>query len=177
MGLSAGALKLAGFLMAHGLWSISEQSAADVYVPQALCETASGERRLITFDAATQEQSLEDARSFMGSTAGQFAECAISRKSEVGLGDGQSTSALVIELSSAGQEVTVLQAFSPASGENGFRLLGDELLLDPRGTPLPRGDANAAIVSLREGAADHPGTARNWASWNTDRDPVSPLEM
>lgn len=174
MSLSAGALQLAGFLMAHGFWTLSEQSAGDSYVPQALCETSAGERRLVSFDAPTPEQSLEEARGFMGSAAGQFAECAFSRQTEIPLGADRSTPALVIQLTGNGRDITILQPYRPASAAEGFRLLGDEVLLDERG-PLPPGEANSAIASLREGAADHPGTEQSWSDWNRGRDSVSPL--
>ena len=68
MSLSAGALQLAGFLMAHGFWTIADAAPGDRYVPQALCETADGERRLVTFDAPSEDESLAQADTFMGST-------------------------------------------------------------------------------------------------------------
>ena len=174
MALSASALQLAGFLMVHAFWTISDQAPGDAYVPQALCETDAGERRLVSFDAPTSDESLAQARSFMGSAAGQFAECAFTREAEFP-GNGGPAHTLVIQLSGRGQDVTVLQAFNPASAQGGFHLLGDEVLLDRRGVPLPRSESNPAIVSLREGAADHPGTEEQWAQWNTGRDPVNPL--
>lgn len=175
MALSAGALQLAGFLLAHGFWTISEQTAQDRYVPQALCETVAGERRLVTFDAPTPEQSQADARSFMGSSAGQFARCAFSRDAQVPLGQGQSATALVIDLRDGGRELTIVQAYRPAVANGGFALLGDELVLDSSGAPLLRSEEGAAITALREGAADHPALSEKWPQWNSDRDPVSPL--
>lgn len=177
MSLSAGALQLAGFLLAHGVWTIAEQPAGERYVPQALCETAAGERRLISFDAATPDQSLADARGFMGSAAGQFAECAVARQADVAYGEGRTTPALVIELTAAGSDVTIVQAYRSASATDGFRLLGDEVLLDTRGQPLSHGDTNAGIAALREGAADHPGIEERWQAWNSGRDPSGPLAM
>ena len=174
MSLSAGALQLAGFLLAHGFWTISDQPG-HAYVPQALCETAGGDRRLITFDAATPEQSDAEARSFMGSAAGQFAECAFAHQSSLESSTGGDAEALTIELTTSGRAITIVQAFRPGTAEGGFRLLGDELLLDEGGTVLPRSEINPAIVALREGAADHPGLGDKWAQWNTGRDPVNPL--
>lgn len=175
MALAASALQLAGFLLAHGFWTISEETAQDRYVPQALCETVAGERRMITFDAATPEQSQADANSFMGSSAGQFARCAFSRDAQVPLGKGQSTAALVIELRDGGRELTILQAYRPAVADGGFALLGDELVLDSSGAPLLRSEEGSAIVALREGAADHPALSDKWPQWNSNREPVSPL--
>lgn len=175
MPLGAAALQLAGFLMAHGLWTISELPADGRYSPQALCETRDGERRLVSFDAPDINVALAEADQFMGSTAGQFAQCAIARTDEVRTNQGATATALLIELTGGEGELTVLQAYRPAWEQGGFRLLGDELLLDVRGGVVPRADANPAIVSLREGAADHPGLDTKWAEWNTGRDPLNPL--
>ena len=175
MALGAAALQLAGFLLAHGLWTISELPAEGRYTPQALCETSGGERRLVSFDAADENVALAEADAFMGSTAGQFAQCAFARTDEVRTNQGATARALLIELTGREGDLTVLQAYRPAHAEGGFRLLGDELLLDMGGTVLPRADANPAIVSLREGAADHPGLDEKWVEWNTGRDPANPL--
>lgn len=170
MALSAGALQLAGFLMVHGFWTISEQAPADHFFPQALCETQGGERRLQHFDAATLDQSYAQAQDFLKTSAPQFAYCAFARQTELALADNENVSALVIELSGSGQGLTILQVYSPPGSTGGFRLVGNEVVLQPNGMRLSRGDTNAAIVSLREGAADHPGTESKWADWNKGRD-------
>ena len=81
----------------------------------------------------------------------------------------------MIDLVGAGETMAIVQVYRPAGEAGGFRLLGDELLLDERGTVLPRAVANPVIVSLREGAADHPGIEERWREWNTGRDPANPL--
>lgn len=173
--LSAGALQLAGFLLAHGFWTISAEPAGEHYVPQALCETAQGDRRLITFGAPSEDESLAQAKTFMGSTAGQFAECAFSQETEVETNQGNKARALMIDLVSEGRTLTIVQAYRPAAEGAAFQLLGDELMLDDGGVVLPRSMSNPAIVALREGAADHPGLGDQWIQWNTGRDPVNPL--
>lgn len=175
MPFSASALQLAGFLLAHGFWTISAQGPDDRYVPQALCETTEGDRRLVSFDAPTEDQALAEAKSFMGSTAGQFAECAFSQETEVQTNQGKAARALMIDLVGGGGDVTIVQAYRPAAAEGGFRLLGEELILGDGGTVMSRADANPAIVAIREGAADHPGLGDMWTQWNLGRDPVNPL--
>ena len=170
MALSAGALQLAGFLMVHGFWTISEQAPAEPFFPQALCETQGGERRLQHFDAPTLDESYVRAQDFLKTSAPQFAYCAFVRQTELALSDSENVSALVIELSGSGQGLTILQVYSPSGSTGGFRLMGNEVVLQPNGMRLSRGDTNAAIVSLREGAADHPGTEGKWADWNKGRD-------
>jgi hypothetical protein len=68
--------------------------------------------------------------------------------------------------------MTVVQAYRPAA--QGFRLLGDELMMGDSG-PLPPLPAAQAAAAMREGAIDHPGLGDKWSQWEQARDPVSPL--
>ena len=68
--------------------------------------------------------------------------------------------------------MTVVQVFWPAA--QGFRLLGDELVMGDGG-PLPPLPAAQAAAAMREGAIDHPGLGEKWQEWEAGRDRVSPL--
>jgi hypothetical protein len=178
MALPTGAMQLAGFLMAHALWTTAELPAEGVYVPQALCQTAGGDRQLVSFDAPDHKQSMEQARAFLESTAPGYADCALAHEAliDTGVDTGHgAVNALVIDLFEGGNPlVTVVQPFRPAAEAGGFRLLGNEVLIDTRG-PVPPLQADAAIGPLHEGASDHPGLGEQWAKWNSTRDPHSPF--
>lgn len=178
MAIAPGALQLAGFLMAHAFWITSELPPGKSYVPQALCENAHGERRMVTFDAPTPAEQIEKGRVFLGSTGAQFAECVLARQTAID-GPGGAVDVLAFDLfSGTDNQLTVLQAFRAPHPEAApaapFRLRGLEVLFTVSGG-LPRGMADQTRDGLREGATDHPGTEDKWAAWNADREPETPI--
>lgn len=171
-GLPTAALQLAGFLMAHAFWTVSDLPAGSHYQPQSLCMRGDGNRSLSTFEGATTLEQDEQAKAFITGGASQWPDCAIARQVRVGTPKGD-VDALVIDVVQYGGSVmTVVQAFHPGPSE--FRLLGDELLMGDGG-PLPPLPAAQAAAAMREGAMDHPGLGDRWSQWEAARDPVSPL--
>lgn len=172
MPLPAGPLQLAGFLMAHAFWTVSDLPADARYVPQTLCETARGERQMTSFEAESEEASLRQAEAYLEAAAPAFAACALARQAAVRLGN-EPVPALVIELVEGGTPVvTVVQPFRPAA-QGGFALLGDEVVMDGRG-PLAPLQAAQAAGEVRAGASDHPGLGEKWTAWNQGRLPLAP---
>ncbi|WP_298284421.1 hypothetical protein [Novosphingobium sp.] len=170
--LPTAALQLAGFLMAHAFWTASELPAGASYQPQSLCMRSDGSRQLQSFDGATPKEQDDKARAFITGGAAQWPDCAIARQVKVGTPAGD-VDALVIDVVQSGSNVmTVVQAFRPAP--QGFRLLGDELVMGDGG-PLPPLPAAQAAAAMREGAIDHPGLGDKWQAWEMARDRVSPL--
>ncbi|MFN3468914.1 MAG: hypothetical protein ACK4Z7_04365 [Novosphingobium sp.] len=171
-GLPTAALQLAGFLMAHAFWSASELPAGSSYQPQSLCMRSDGNRQLQSFEGASPKEQDEAARAFISGAAAQWPDCAVARQVKVDTPAGE-VDALVIDVVQYGGSVmTVVQAFRPAA--QGFRLLGDELMLSDNG-PLPPLPAAQAAAAMREGALDHPGMGEKWQQWEQDRDRTSPL--
>lgn len=175
MALPAAALQLAGFLLAHAFWTVSEMPEGGHYVPQALCMNAAGNRTLTSFDAATPTDEAAKAKAFIGTGSNAYADCAIARQMRVGTPAGDVDALVIDVVQGEGSLVTVVQAYRPAA-KGGFRLLGDELMLGDGGplAPLPAAHAAAA---LREGASDHPGLGDKWSEWSGARDPVNPLQQ
>ncbi len=170
--LPTAALQLAGFLMAHAFWATSELPAGASYQPQSLCMRGDGSRQLQSFEGATPKEQDDKARAFITGGAAQWPDCAIARQVKVGTPAGD-VDALVIDVVQSGSNVmTVVQAFRPAP--QGFRLLGDELVMGDGG-PLPPLPAAQAAAAMREGAIDHPGLGDKWQAWEMARDRVSPL--
>ena len=178
MPITPAALQLAGFLMAHAFWITADLPPGKAYVPQALCENARGERRLVTFDAPTSAEQLEKGRVFLGSTGAQFSECVLARQTAID-GPAGPVDVLSFDLfSGTDNQLTVLQAFRPAHADSSpptpFRLRGLEVLFTVSGG-LPRGLADQTRDGLREGATDHPGTEDKWAAWNAGREAETPI--
>src|SRR3989442_15084255 len=55
---------LAGFVLAHAAWSASDLPKGDLLVPVAVIEVK-GERRLLRFEAETQEQAIARGKAAM----------------------------------------------------------------------------------------------------------------
>ena len=171
-GLPIAALQLAGFLMAHAFWSVSDLPPGGHYQPQSLCMRSDGNRALNAFEGATPLEQDAKARAFIKDGAGQWPDCAIARQVRVNTPTGE-VDALVIDVVQYGGNVmTVVQAFRP--GPKDFRLLGDELMMGDNG-PLPPLPAAQAAAAMREGAVDHLALGDKWSQWEAARDPVSPL--
>jgi hypothetical protein len=61
---------LAGFVLAHAAWSISDVPKGELLIPLAVVESA-GQRQLIRFEAPTQEAAIAKGKATL---AGQQAE-------------------------------------------------------------------------------------------------------
>jgi len=58
---------LAGFVLAHAAWSVSDLPKGELLVPLAVVETG-GKRQLLRFEAQTQEQSIAEAKATLSSS-------------------------------------------------------------------------------------------------------------
>ncbi len=171
-GLPTAALQLAGFLMAHAFWTVSDLPAGSHYQPQSLCMRGDGNRSLQTFEGATTLEQDEAAKAFITDGASRWPDCAITRQVRVGTPKGDVDALVIDVVQYGGSVITVVQAFQP--GPTDFRLLGDEVLMSNDG-PLPPLPAAQAAAMMREGAIDHPGLGGKWDQWEAARDGVSPL--
>src|SRR5512132_1724097 len=62
---------LAGFVLAHAAWSVSDLPKGELLVPLAVVETG-GQRQLLRFEAQTQEQSIAEAKATLTKRQGQL---------------------------------------------------------------------------------------------------------
>lgn len=162
--VSASALKLAGFLMAHAFWIISDLDQGDAYVPQALCEGSAG-RELFVFEADTQAEAVAKGKSFMAENAASYDRCAFARDGHVQTKEGYIDVLSIDVVERKARGLTIIQAYLKAE-TTGLALLGDEELLAREGDPAPPSDA---VASLRAGAAEHEHARLVWEKLNTNR--------
>lgn len=170
--LTAPAIKLGGFLLAHALWIISELPPGDPYTPQALCEGSEG-RELLVFEADTQEEAITKGKMFMDTALTRFDRCAFAR-------DGVVTSDSVIDVVSVDiidgkDRQTVVQAYAPAA-EQPFRLLGNELVASHHAAGQATEIARTRQL-LHEGAAEHRAAAQAWGELNRGRTMSGPFSL
>ena len=120
-------LKLAGFLMVHALWVMSELTEGDLYVPSALCETAKGDRELVVFEAESQVEAIERGKAFLQSPPDRFVRCAFARDGRVNTAAGYVD---ILNVSmwerSKGEVAIVTQPYRPPFKKS-FALLGSEV--------------------------------------------------
>ena len=163
---SGTALKLAGYLLAHAVWVVSELEEGEAYVPQALCETTDGSRELFVFEAQTQAESVERGKQFLAERHAVFERCAFARDGQVN-GEIGYVDVLILDIVE-GPLPPKLTLIQPYRRFPEFSLLGDELLLTDKGQ-LEASAADYAAEALRSGAIEHPGAVATWMKLDANR--------
>lgn len=157
------ALLLGGFTLAHAAWSISDG-------PCLLCPLAiiqrSGERKLIRFEAASQQEAIERGKSTLANlkddavTCWAFAREGLYRELDV------KTDVLTIELWSceSSRRLSLLERFEPYAKRQRFRLLGHlEILLE--GQIQEQATVLNILRVVRRGVSEHSKVAPLWHTW------------
>ena len=169
---SASALKLAGFLMAHALWVISDFGEGDAYVPQVLCEKSGGGRELFVFEAKTQVEAIERGKRFLMEQSAAFESCVFARDGQVRQGDSY-VDVLTLDVfeSALPSKLTIIQPYEKAGS---LKLLGDEVLAG-HNRQLSKSEEGDARENFRLGASEHQGAGSIWNVLNSTRSqrPVS----
>jgi hypothetical protein len=171
--LSRQALSLAGFTLAHAVWSVSDTAEDDLLCPLAMLEL-DGERRLVRFEAATQEAAVAQGKAAMDearkeSNAWAFAHEATWRPSGA---EQPAQDLIVVECWSEGMDVSavVLQPFARATKGDAFRLL-ESPTLAVNGYVVDAAVAEPALGAVRAGVESHEVAGRHWAEWERHEAP------
>jgi hypothetical protein len=168
---SAEILQLAGFTLAHAAWNVSDLPADELLAPLALLQEH-GERRLVRFEATTQEEAIAAGKAAMDDAYQSTDGWAFAREG-VWRPAGEST---------APQDVLVLDFWghpmeAPASIVLPFRRLNErlpfQLLSEPvfvvEGRMMRSEDSRPLLAALADGVQSHDAVAPLWASWQADR--------
>ncbi len=166
--VSESALRLAGFLLAHATWIITDLDPGELYVPQALC-LKDGQLSLSVFEADTQVEAVANGKAFMKEEAGNFDGCAFARDGLVRQGD-TAIDTLTIDMANEDGDF-VLTMIQPYSKRDGMRLLGAETFLTPDGSMTSDETADALRPIIHEGADSHAGANKNWTALTSSRLP------
>jgi hypothetical protein len=75
------AVPLAGFVLAHAVWSVSDLLEGELLVPLAMTEKA-GQRELHRFEAETQEQGIANCKTAIGKLSGKVDTWAFAREGQ-----------------------------------------------------------------------------------------------
>lgn len=157
------ALLLAGFVLAHAAWSVSD--APELLVPLAIVER-SGQRETMRFEATTQQEAIAQGKAKMATLGGDVDEWAFARE---GLFDerGGKVDVISIDIGAKGsaQRITLIQRFEPYAKRKHFRLLGDpEVVID--GNLQDSAKVKDLLAIVRRGVSQHSKVASLWDSWH-----------
>jgi hypothetical protein len=157
------ALLLAGFVLAHAAWSISD--APDLLVPLAVVER-NGQREIMRFEADTQEEAIAHGKAEMATLSGDVDEWAFAREGLFNQKEGK-VDVISIDIGVKGntQRITLIQRFEPYAKRNHFRLPGDsEVVID--GHLQDSTKFKGLLVSVRRGVSQHSKVAPLWDGWH-----------
>lgn len=162
MRISENTLHLAGFALAHAAWSVSDLSAGDLLCPLAFVEEA-GERKLLRFEAASQEQAIGNALATLDEKRLLGNSWAFVREGVVRKGE-EELDVLVAMVWAPGmaEPLCFTQPFEPFAKRGTFRVLGKLEVVNVEGSTEGH-DMIAEIV--REGIFQHSKVAPLWPQW------------
>jgi hypothetical protein len=161
------ALSLAGFALAHAAWSISEAEPDEMLCPLGVVQERDGERRILRFEADTQEQAIIAGKDAMHRASGEVAAWAFAREGAWRkMGAEKTGDVLAIDFWSIGMTdvATLVQPFSRAQRGGRFRIGGVPTLL-LGDTLLARDVAQPVVQAIVAGVHAHSAVAELWPSW------------
>jgi hypothetical protein len=157
------ALLLAGFVLAHAAWSISD--APDLLVPLAMVER-NGQREIMRFEADTQEEAIAHGKAKMATLSGDVDVWAFAREGLFNEKEGKvDVISVHIGVKGSAQRITLIQRFEPYAKRNHFRLIGDpEVVID--GNLQDPTKVKDLLVSVRRGVSQHSKADSLWDGWH-----------
>jgi len=163
MAISETALLLAGFVLAHAAWSVSDDP--ELLVPLAIVER-SGQRELMRFEADTQSEAVAHGKDKMAALGNDVDDWAFARE---GLANenGEKVDVISLDIGVKGstQRITLIQRFEPYAKRHHFRLLGEPgVLIDGRLQDPTK--VKDILATVRRGVAQHSKAAALWDGWH-----------
>jgi len=154
---------LAGFVLAHAAWSISDLPKGELLVPLAIVEK-NGQRQLLRFEAQTQEQAIAEGKTTLTNRQPELDAWAFGREGLMPEGTGK-VDVLTVDAWAKGmaRPITFVQRFSPYSS-GAFRIKGDAMVVVD-GKALEGTEAARLVRRLYDGVLQHPKAGRLWQAW------------
>lgn len=161
------ALFLAGFVLAHSAWSVSDLPAGELLTPLAIIES-SGERRLLRFEADTQNEAVARGKAHVSSLGATVDAWAFAREGLMPYG-GSKVDVLSVDFWVKGMDksITLVQRFVPYAREGCFRLIGEPMLIVD-GVSQPTAATRLELRSVLQGVQRHEKVAALWSSWKDE---------
>jgi hypothetical protein len=157
------AVSLAGFVLAHAVWSVSDLLEGEFLVPLAMTEKA-GRRELHRFAAETQEQAIAQGKTAMGRLSERVDAWAFAREGQFNEGGGHAD-VISVDAWAKGMtaHISFVQKLRPlVSGK--FGLLGDPwVVIDEKVQNPPA--SSELLTKLNHAIQSHPKAAEHWPEW------------
>jgi hypothetical protein len=167
MSIPERALSVAGFVLAHAAWSLSDCEDDDLLCPLAMVEQHDGARRLLRFEAETQEAAIVSGKAAMRDASGTCAAWAFAREGAWrAMGSENFGDVLAIDIWGDGMAgtATLVQPFERSRRGARFRIGGaPKLVLGDR--VLERDSAAAIVALIVAGVSAHAMVAQLWPTW------------
>ncbi len=163
MAIPESLIALAGFVLAHAAWSVSDLPEGELLTPFVVVETSDA-RTLSRFEAATQWEAINNAKVFLAERGDTFDAWVFAREGRIQEA-GAYVDVLTVEARAKGMEhsIAFLQRFQPfAAGE--FRLLGPPMVVVD-GEVVEDGEAEPFLAQLHQGILSHSEVAPLWNEW------------
>lgn len=154
---------LAGFVLAHAAWSVSDLPKDELLVPLAVVEK-NGQRQLLRFEAQTQAQVIADGKATLANRQAQLDAWAFGREGLMPEGTGK-VDVLTVDAWAQGmaRPITFVQRFRPYSS-GAFRITGDAMVVID-GKVLEGTEAALVMKRLYDGVRQHPKAGQLWQGW------------
>lgn len=164
MDISDGVFLIAGYVLAHGGYSVSDLEKDELLIPFAV--TQSGEsQEVIRFEAETHEEAIENAKAELKRLRDSVDIYGFAREGTMRSGDGEGVDVISVEAWEKGlsNHVIVIQPFKPNNGNEEFRILpGMKVVIDSKTID---GDLEEQFIGMvREGITYHPA-GEKWSTW------------
>jgi hypothetical protein len=163
MSVPEASVLLAGFTLAHAVWSVSDLPEGELLCPLAFVEEGA-QKQLFRFEADTQEESISRGKQLVSEKSSSASAWALAREGQMNTSTGH-VDVLVIDAWSPGLEepITYLQPFQPfATGA--FKLLGPAVPI-VGGSMLSPEQSEPYLAILYRGVSSHNEAANLWAEW------------
>ena len=158
---------LAGFVLAHAAWSVSDLPKGDLLVPLAVVEKA-GKRQLIRYEAETQGEAISKGKAEMKqmSAAADVDAWAFAREGQFKEGD-KYVNVISVDAWAKGMTtpISFVQKFQPyASGR--FKLFGEPwVVID--GKVQDSSISKDLIAKVKRGVQSQSKAAEHWSEWTS----------
>ncbi len=154
---------LAGFVLAHATWSVSDLPRGELLVPLAVIETK-GQRQLLRFEAPTQERAIAEGKAALAERQARLDAWAFGREGLMREGTG-TVDVLTVDAWAPGmaRSITFVQKFSPYSS-GAFRIRGDAMVIVD-GKVVEGPEAARLVKQLYDGVRQHPKAGPLWPGW------------
>jgi hypothetical protein len=159
------AILLAGFVLAHAAWSVSDIPKGELLVPLAVVEK-NGQRQLLRFEAQTQEQAIAEGKATLAGRQREFDGWAFGREGLMPEAHSK-VDVLTVDAWAAGmtRPITFVQRFSPSSS-GAFRIKGAPIVVVD-GKALEGAEAARLVKRLYDGVRQHPKAGHLWQEWRS----------